>query len=181
MSEQDHSILSPISPPFTANLSEEECIDEISSEHEEISLKFNELLANIIDSDTDSTSINSEDFEEEVEEQEVGDEIDDIFRYGICTINGLESGRHIGWEFGLEILIYNEILYLQLDPSMQVPQDQITQQQLHIFLPQLQPIHNWKKNYAIVVLLRFHIMLTVILRMYVMFTSDLMRRWKHLA
>ncbi|CAB4488761.1 unnamed protein product [Rhizophagus irregularis] len=63
---------------------EEEYVDEINSEYERISLKFNELLA---DNDTDSTSINSEDFEEEVEEeQEVCNEKDEI-------INNLEQTR----------------------------------------------------------------------------------------
>ncbi|PKB95858.1 hypothetical protein RhiirA5_404573 [Rhizophagus irregularis] len=63
---------------------EEQYVDEINSEYERISLKFNELLA---DNDTDSTSINSEDFEEEVEEeQEVCNEKDEI-------INNLEQTR----------------------------------------------------------------------------------------
>ncbi|RGB26890.1 hypothetical protein C1646_769846 [Rhizophagus diaphanus] len=73
MSEQIH-IFSPPLSPLSVDLIDED-IDEINSEHERISLKFNEMLAYIND-DTNSTSINSidfKDFESEVEEQEIFD------------------------------------------------------------------------------------------------------------
>jgi hypothetical protein len=97
MSEQDYGIPSPTLSPFTVNLMEEEYVDEINSEHEKISLKLNELLA---DNDTDSTSINSEDFEEVVEEeQEVCNEKDEIIdnleqtRFTPCVIVDFIEGE----------------------------------------------------------------------------------------
>ncbi|EXX72420.1 uncharacterized protein OCT59_023778 [Rhizophagus irregularis] len=97
MLEQDYSIPSPTLSPFTVNLMEEEYVDEINSEHERISLSLNELLA---DNDTDSTSINSEDFEEEVEEeQKVCNEKDEIIdnleqtRFTPCVIVDFIEGE----------------------------------------------------------------------------------------
>src|SRR5277367_1188151 len=73
MSGQDSPLLSPF--PI------EEDIDEIN---ERISLKFDEMLAYIND-DTDNTSITSsldfEDFEIEVEEQEICNERDEIIEH----------------------------------------------------------------------------------------------------
>ncbi|RGB30527.1 hypothetical protein C1646_765238 [Rhizophagus diaphanus] len=78
MSEQIYMFSSPLSP-LSVDLIDED-IDEINSEHERISLKFNEMLAYIND-DTDSTSISSIDFknfESEVEEQEICNEKNEI-------------------------------------------------------------------------------------------------------
>ncbi|PKK75855.1 hypothetical protein RhiirC2_816355, partial [Rhizophagus irregularis] len=78
---------------------EKEYVDEINSEHERISLKLNELLASIDDSDTDSTDINSEDFEEAEEEQEVCNEKDEIIdnleqtRFTPCVIVDFIEGE----------------------------------------------------------------------------------------
>ncbi|CAB4401637.1 unnamed protein product [Rhizophagus irregularis] len=78
---------------------EKEYVDEINSEHERISLKLNELLTSIDDSDTDSTDINSEDFEEAEEEQEVCNEKDEIIdnleqtRFTPCVIVDFIEGN----------------------------------------------------------------------------------------
>ncbi|RGB28322.1 hypothetical protein C1646_767971 [Rhizophagus diaphanus] len=89
----------PLSPLFVDLIDED--IDEINSEHERISLKFNEMLAYIND-DTDNTSISSidfEDFESEVEEQEICNEKDEIIdnleqlRFTLCVIIDFIEGK----------------------------------------------------------------------------------------
>jgi hypothetical protein len=78
MLEQINMFSPPLSP-LSVDLIDED-ISEINSEHERISLKFNEMLAYIND-DTDNTSVSSidfEDFESEVEEQEICNKKDEI-------------------------------------------------------------------------------------------------------
>jgi hypothetical protein len=99
MSEQINMFSPPLSP-LSVNLIDED-IDEINSEHERISLKFNEMLA-YINNDTDNTSIRSidfEDFESEVEEQEICNEKDEIIdnlkqlRFTPCIIIDFIEGK----------------------------------------------------------------------------------------
>jgi hypothetical protein len=79
MSLQTNNIFSPPLSPCPVNLIEDD-IDEINSENERISLRFNDLLA-CIDSDSDDTitsDVDIEDFEREVREQGIFNEIDEI-------------------------------------------------------------------------------------------------------
>ncbi|GBB90788.1 hypothetical protein RclHR1_17880003 [Rhizophagus clarus] len=99
MSEQTN-IFSPSLSPFSVNLVED--IDEINSKHERILLKFNEMFTYIND-DTDNTSITSsinfEDFESEVEEQEICNERDEIIdnleqlKFTPCVIIDFVKGQ----------------------------------------------------------------------------------------
>lgn len=99
-----------------------------------------------------------------------------LIRFGICTLNGPEFGKPIRWQCVSEILIYNEMLYLQLVHFSQVPQSLTIQQRLHIFFLSYQPTLNLKKNYGIVVLSRF---LMRILRMQSLLVLVLTRHWRH--
>lgn len=96
MSEQTNTF-SPSLSPFSVN----EDIDEINNEHERISLKFNEMLTYIND-DTDNTSISSvdfEDFESEIKEQETCNERDEIIdnleqlKFTPCVIIDFVKGQ----------------------------------------------------------------------------------------